>query len=408
MPSASAIIVGGGVIGLNAAYQLARRRFGKIILLDKGPVGGGASSRAAGIVTGLLWSETGVEARKRSLSGFRELSEELSGYGYRFQDVGCLNLFDAESWPERERLLPLYDRSRVPYEILTGAEMRSRWPDLTPEAETVGLFDPLGGYSEPHEFIPALRRRAEDLGVEILENRAVTGFRTGGGRIEGVGTSGPGGPEEFGADVVICTVHVWTLKLLALLGRRLPIKAFVHQRYVTAELAQPIAIPAVNAHPLGGYVRPARKAASDRRLLAGFETEQRAEVRVPSLDFDMSTLSTPEAVRRHMTANLGSLVPRLTRAVWDSEHVGLLSFSSDGEPILGPVADLAGLYVAGSFHSGGFAYSPAAGQLLAELVSDGRAGIDIAAFSPQRFEPHAVDSYLAEEVTQADAVSRRH
>src|SRR5947208_11107263 len=110
-----AIIVGSGVIGLSTAYHLARKRFGKVILLEKGPVGDGSSSRAAGIITGLLWSETGVLVRKVSLARFRGLSHELDGY--TFQEVGCLNLFDPQSWPDRAALLPLYDRLGAPFEI---------------------------------------------------------------------------------------------------------------------------------------------------------------------------------------------------------------------------------------------------------------------------------------------------
>src|SRR5436190_23838709 len=108
MSASTTVIVGGGVIGLSTAYHLACKGFGKIIVLEKGPVGDGSSSRAAGIITGLLWSDTGVIARKLSLQRFRELSDELPGY--RFQDVGCLNLFDPPSWPEREKLFPLYDQ----------------------------------------------------------------------------------------------------------------------------------------------------------------------------------------------------------------------------------------------------------------------------------------------------------
>ena len=101
-------IVGGGVTGLSTAYHLALRNFGRIVVLDKGPVGDGSSSRAAGIITGLLWSETGVLARKIALDRFRQLSDELPGY--RFQNVGCLNWLDPISWRDREQLLALYDR----------------------------------------------------------------------------------------------------------------------------------------------------------------------------------------------------------------------------------------------------------------------------------------------------------
>ncbi len=124
MPSATAIIVGGGVTGVSTAYHLVIWRFGRLIVLDKGPVHDGSSSRAAGIITGLLGSESGVLARKKALTLFRELSKELESYA--FQAVGCLNLFDPDSRTERERLLPLYRRLDAPFEILDVPEIQRR------------------------------------------------------------------------------------------------------------------------------------------------------------------------------------------------------------------------------------------------------------------------------------------
>ena len=166
------IVIGGGAIGLNTAYQLARKQAGSVILLEKGQVGDGSSSRAGGIITGLLWSETGVLARLISLRLYQELTADLERYGYRFQNVGCLNLFDPSSWPQREELLPLYDRLDFAYEIFDAAGMRRRWPDLTPESDQIGLHDALGGYSEPHEFVPALARRCRDSGCGDTRERA--------------------------------------------------------------------------------------------------------------------------------------------------------------------------------------------------------------------------------------------
>ncbi|RIK29825.1 MAG: hypothetical protein DCC55_37720 [Chloroflexi bacterium] len=67
-----------------------------------------------------------------------------------------------------------------------------------------------------------------------------------------------------------------------------------------------------------------------------------------------------------------------------------------------------GLYLGCAFHSGGFAYNPAAGFLLAECVADGQTSLEITAFSPNRFAPGATAEYLAVTVIQADAVRRRH
>lgn len=421
--SRHAVIAGAGVTGLSTAYHLARKSYGRITVIEKGRVGDGASSRAAGIITGLLWSETGVRARQISLRRFRELSDELDGY--RFQDVGCLNLFDAASWPERERLLPLYDRLGVEYTIMDKAEMASMWPDLALTGEPVGLFDPMGGYSEPDHYLPALAAGCRALGVEIREGCMISDFITDSGRMAGV----VAGDERIEADAVVSTVHVWTLKVLESIGLQLPLKSFVHQRYVTAPLPSPVRIPAVNANPYGGYIRPAY----GQRLLAGIENPSAPEFRVPDRSFQMSTISPPPGLGDAARDNLLPLVPNAARsnrsdrsdragyadyadyagyADWEIEKAGLLSFSRDGEPVLGPVDRFPGLYVGVAFHSGGFAYNPASGVLLAGCVADGRPEVDIADFSPDRFDPDETDAYNRTLITHAEyslpGHSRRH
>ncbi|MFN0168383.1 MAG: NAD(P)/FAD-dependent oxidoreductase [Bryobacteraceae bacterium] len=394
----TAIILGAGVTGLSTAYHLALKKFGRIIVLDKGPVGDGSSRRAAAIITGLLWSETGVRARQTALRRYRELSHELEGY--RFQDVGCLNLFDPASWLERERLLPLYDRLGAPYEILEADEMREAWPQLKPRDEFIGLFDPLGGYSEPDEYLPALAAGCRRLGVEIREHQAATGFRMEGGRLAAVRTA----TEEIGADAIISTLYSWTNIVLSDVGVRLPVKTVVHQRYVTRPLPEPLHVPAVNANPFGGYIRPA----AGGRMLAGIETAGREEYRVTSREFHLSEVDAPPALRDQLRASFRSYVPLLDSVEWEEERVGLIGFAMDGEPVLGPVKAVPGLFVGLAFHSGGFAYNPVSGLLLAEFVADGKTHIDVTAFAPERFTAAETEEYLAMTVQQQDLVRRRH
>jgi glycine/D-amino acid oxidase-like deaminating enzyme len=396
----TAIVIGGGVIGLSTAYHLARKKFGRLIVLDKGTVGEGSSSRAAGIITSLLWTETGVVARKKSLELYRELSRELDGYGYRFQAVGTLNLFDNHSWTEREELLPLYERLGVSFEIIRAEEIRRRWPGLNPGDDYIGLFDPLGGYSEPDHYLPALSRKIRELGVEICEHQKVVDFLIRNGRVAGVRTA----EGVLEADAVICTVYAWTRKVTEPLGLRLPVKAFVHQRYTTKPFPSPVEFPAINANPLGGYIRPA----FGNRLLAGIETLEREEYCVTSTDFHMSELSAPAELKEMIMKNFVPLAPVFGDTAWETEKVGLITYSLDGEPILGPVAGLPGFYVGVAFHSGGFAYNPVAGLLLAEFVAEGRTSIDVRAFSPDRFNAADVESYLGTSVTQRHSFRRRH
>lgn len=395
----TALIVGGGVTGLSTAYHLARRGYGRVIVVDKDGLGAGSSRRAAGITTGLLWSETGVRARKISVQLFAELSKTLPGYHYHAEE-GCLNLFTPEAWPARAALLPLYDRLGAPYAVLTAGEVRARWPALRVPDGFVGLHDPVGGYSEPPEYVRALAEAAVAAGVEIRVPVKVTGWIFDGARLAGAMTTAG----EIRADVVVSAAYAWTGPLLQGLGLALPVKAFVHQRYVSAPLAAPLRFPAVNADPWGGYVRPA----AGGRVLMGVETADRNEHRVTSADFRLAELAAPEGLRERAQADLASLLPALTGVRWEQEDVGLICFSMDGEPVVGPVSAVPGLFVGAAFHSGGFSYNPAVGWLLAEWVQEGRPSLDLTAFSPDRFVAAAAADYLATTVPQRQAVRRRH
>jgi len=355
-------------------------------------LGDGSSSRATGIITGLLLTPTSVLVRKLCLELFRQFSEELEGYEYN--SVGCLNLFAPRSWNEREGLLEMYQELKAPFEVLNATAIIGRWPMLQPQADSVGLLDPLGGYSEPHEYVSALASRIREMGVEVREREMVSGILTKGGRIRGVATSG--GLVE--ADAVIGAVDSWTRRLISDLGLTLPVKSFVHQRYLTEPLSSPPVFPVVNAHPLDGYVRPA----SGGRLLLGISSLERPEYQVNSPDFQMSSLSADPELKDRIRKNFNSFVPELKNLRWESESVGLLTIPMDTELLLGSIEELPGFFVGLAFQGSGFAYNPGAGLLLAEWVAEGKTSIDISAFSPSRFDSAESEAYLATRLTEGE------
>lgn len=399
MTDRHAIIIGGGVTGLSTAYHLKRLGYGEVTLFEKDSIGAGSSSRAAGISTGLLWTRTGILARKTALRRFREMSRELEDYIFH-NEHGCLGLFSPELWPGREALLPLYDAFDVPYQVLSATEIRRRWPALNPPADYLGVLDPLGGYSEPPEYLVALTRKVRQLGVRIVEGATVEELVLAGDWVTGVATS----TGVVKADSVVVANYAWILPLLASAGIALPAKTFVHQRYVTRPLAEPFVAPPVNADPFLGYVRPA----DGNRILIGAETPDRDDMKVRDFDFRLEQIADDPVVLPAVLERFGDFVPALKDADWESRKVGLLSFSMDGEPILGPFGKIEGLFVGVCFHSGGFSYNPASGYYLAEFVANGRTSIDLGAFSPDRFGAAETADYLASTVPQRNAARRRH
>ena len=385
------VVVGGGVIGLSTAFHLADRNAGQVILVEKGPIGDGSSSRAGGIITGLMGTETAVRARKISLELFHRFSREVDGY--TFHDVGTLNLAEDQG-AGRVEMLPLYDRLDAPYEILDADEMRRRWPLMAVPDDAWALYDPIAGYSEPDEYVAAMGAHLRNLGVEIREFEPVLEFPMQGDRVIGVRTTAA----TIEADVVVCASHVWSIRLLEQFGWRMPSKVFVHQRYVSTPVSKPVILPAVNDHPRHGYYRPA----FGNRVLIGIETPDREEVPPPERDTHLSSFSVDPEIRERELNRLQYVVPGVAPLSWEIEKVGLLAYSADGEPILGPVPGVRGLICAGCFHSGGFAYNPAAGLLAAEWAVDGRTGIDISAFAPDRFDPQQAGVFIHSHIRHGD------
>lgn len=399
MAQRHAIIVGGGVTGLSTAYHLKRLNYGDVTVFEKDTVGAGSSSRAAGISTGLLWTKTGVLARKTALRRFREMSRELDGYTFH-NEHGCLGLFSPELWPGREALLPLYDEWDVPYQVLSAEQIRRRWPMLNPPDDYLGVLDPLGGYSEPTEYLDALTTKLTQVGVRIHTGAVVDEIETRNGRAVGVRTGG----RVVEADAVVVANYAWVLPLLKTAGLSIPAKTFLHRRFVSVPLEQPFVAPPVNADPYSGYVRPA----AGNRILVGAETPDLEDIKVDDFRYRYEQLEDDPGLLDEVVERFTPFVPAMRGLAWDSRKVGLLSFSMDGEPILGPFGDIERLFVGVCFHSGGFSYNPASGHYLAEFVDKGETSIDLRAFSPDRFAAAETEAYIASTVPQRNAARRRH
>ena len=401
MPSSrpqSVVVIGAGVTGLSTAFHLVEKGVERVVVMDKGSVGGGSSLQAGGIITMLLGTETEVRARAISLDLFERFSRILDGY--QFHQVGCLNLVTQDVFSEAAPVRDMWRRLGGRFEVLRGGEISERFPDLAAVEADIGVLDLRSGYSEPHHYVPALRAKLEDMGVEIRENEPVVGFDIHGGRLKGVVTD----QGTIETDAAVSAVNAWTNHVLSLVGFRVPYKNFVHERFVTKPFPEPPRLPAVNDHILNGYVRPT----DDNRLLLGTSVDGLGAYDMRGPDFDVSELDPHPDALPFLKEHLVRRAPMLEGAEWDYHTVGLISLAYDVKPVIGPVPGVDGLYVGAHFHSGGFAYNPVSGLLIAEHVVDGRTSIDSEMYSPARFGSVDTDAFLAAPIMHDDMGRVRH
>ena len=401
MPSSrpqSVVVIGAGVTGLSTAFHLVEKGVERVVVVDKGSVGGGSSLQAGGIITMLLGTETEVRARAISLDLFERFSRILDGY--QFHQVGCLNLVTEDVFSEAAPVRDMWRRLGGRFEVLRGGEISERFPDLAAVETDIGVLDLRSGYSEPHRYVPALRAKLEDMGVEIRENEPVVGFDIRSGRLRGVVTD----RGTIETDAAVSSVNAWTNHVLSLVGFRVPYKNFVHERFVTKPFPEPPRLPAVNDHILNGYVRPT----DDNRLLLGTSVDGLGAYEMRGADFDVSELEPHPDALPFLKEHLVRRAPMLEGAEWDYHTVGLISLAYDVKPVIGPVPGVDGLFVGAHFHSGGFAYNPASGLLIAEHVVDGETSIDSEMYSPARFGTVDTDAFLTAPIMHDDMGRVRH
>ncbi|HST48586.1 NAD(P)/FAD-dependent oxidoreductase [Jatrophihabitans sp.] len=250
----------------------------------------------------------------------------------------------------------------VPMRALTPAELAALEPDV--EFAIVGaLFNPDAGFFDAPAFSRNLAAALAGRGVEIRPHTAVTGVRVTAGRVCEVHT----GTASFRPAELVLAAGSWTPRLAAQLGLELPVQP-VKGYAVTAQA--PAAAPrhpvllsegTVAVRPLDGGLRFAGDLA-----LAG-----------PDTSIDRRRV---DRMLAEVRAHLPALEPADPQ-VW----VGLRPCTPDSLPLLGRAPGLANVTVATGHGHNGMSLAPAAGELVAQLLTDQDVAMDALLFEVGRF-----------------------
>jgi len=90
------VIVGAGIAGLCTTFHVVEKGVDRVVLLDKGKVGSGSSSRSGAVNTMLMSTETGTRARAITMDIFERFSKVLDNYS--FHQVGCMFIYNEKQY----------------------------------------------------------------------------------------------------------------------------------------------------------------------------------------------------------------------------------------------------------------------------------------------------------------------
>lgn len=371
-------IIGGGIIGVSIAFELAAEKL-DVVVVDRKEPGHEASWAAAGMLSPASESARDVPLvpfARESLGRypqFIEAIEDASGKRTNYVRDGALTIFlsaDADRQCE-ERLSELRGLG-ICVERITGAEA-CRMDCAITALTRAALWIPEEGTVEPRLLMDALLTAAGNRGVEICGGCGVTGLIREGERC----TALVAGGEKIVAQHVILAAGCFS-------GEIVNDSWLKHLAPTRPVRGQMIAF------------RPKREAQGVRRV-----TRSEDGYLVPRVDGRIVAGSTVEEAgfdERVTAAGLSKILdsalaicPELGGAEVIETWAGLRPGTPDDLPILGP-ADCEGLWIATGHYRNGILLAPATANLFRNWIVCANPGVDVAAFSPSRFARHEMRS----------------
>jgi glycine/D-amino acid oxidase-like deaminating enzyme len=348
------VVVGGGLVGLSAAFHLRRADpQARVTVLERARVGDAASGASAAGVRAMGRDPAERALALESLGRWPTLDRELEGKtGYR-RGGGLRVALDDAGWAEARETVAAQRADGVPVELVDAATARGLAPGLSPDCRG-GVHCAIDGQAEALATVQAFAAAARRLGARIEEGVVAAALVLEAGRVTAV-ARGDGAPEP--CDVAIVAGGAWTAPLLASVGVSLPLLG----RGLQMLLTDPA--PASLAPVVGCFGRPlSLKQLDDGAYLIGGGWPARI------LDASVNRWEVlSESIRGSLEVARAVYTPLAPRSVARS-WAGIEAFTPDDLPVIGAVPGVDGLLVAGGFSGHGFALVPAVGDILARLA----------------------------------------
>ena len=380
---ASAVVVGGGVVGASTAYHLARLGWSDVLLLERARFAGGTSWHAAGLIGTVRPNESLAKLAdysRRILTGIEEETGQATG----FRAVGSLAIAHGrDRFEELKRLASMnngFGVTRV--EMVTAEEIGALFPPIDTSGLLGGTWVATDGVASPVDVVAAFVKGARGRGACCLEGVAVTAVHRENGRVTGVGTDAG----DVRAEFVVNCAGLWSREIGRMAGANVPLYACEHYYAHTGKIPDlPPDLPTLRDHDRSAYYR--EDAGS---LLVGAFEPAAVPIDTADLPPDFCFDELPGHAEEQLLPILEDAarrVPILGRIGWRSFFCGPESFTPDDQFHVGEAPELRNFFVACGLNSLGIQSAGGVGKAVAEWMDRGHAPLDLAGNDVRRMQP---------------------
>jgi glycine/D-amino acid oxidase-like deaminating enzyme len=376
--TADYIILGAGVMGASIAFQLARRKAGKIVVLDKDHVGSGGSSRSSALIRMHYSFPPEVQLALVSLKMF-EHWREIVGEAGEFRKTGFVRIVHPTETERLKRNVAMQQSLGASVDLIDRKQLQDLEPDWAVDEVDLAAYEPDSGHGDGNVVASDFLSRARDGGATYLSKTRATALLVNDEKVRGVQTE----QGEIHAPVVIVATGPWSRPLLQQNGFDPPIEPEYHQ---VAILKNPPDMKGGGCACIDSATATYfRSDGSDKFLVGDFYGKR-------PVDPDNFPQRASETDLEEIIERASRRIPKLENAEVMRGVTGVYDMTPDARPLLGRVPGVDGLFICAGFSGMGFKISPAIGLVMSELILDGAAStVDISPFRPERFaEGHPI------------------
>ena len=370
---AETVIIGGGMLGLALAYNLAKEGHTDVVVLEKGYLCSGASGRNGGGIRAQWVSPTNIQIARRSIELCKNFARDHK-INIWFRQGGYLFLAaDEKTAKMLEQSIPIHNANGVPTRMLAPGGARDVVPELDTSRFIAAAYNPEDGTFFPWPFLWGYANDATKLGVKIETFTRVVGMDVSDGKITAVRTD----RGTIRCNRVINCAGAWSPAVAKLVGVHLPNEPHRHEICVSEPL-KPFLGPMVSVLSNGLYFSQ-----SGRGEIVGGISD-------PKEPAGLEMGSTLRYLARYGRA-ITQVMPILGRVKVMRQWAGCYDVTPDNQPILGETPNLPNFIQCNGFVGHGFMMGPAMGELMAKyLVGKERHEI-IDRFNLRRFAEGRLD-----------------
>jgi len=385
---ASAVIIGAGIVGNSLAYHLARLGWTDLVLVDKGPMPnpGGSTGHASNFIFPIEYSKMMMELTRDSTEQYKELGV--------FTESGGIEVARTPARMEELRRRCTQAKSwGIPAELLTPERVRKLVPYLDDSVILGGAYFPTVGVVDSLRAGTLMRERAQQLdALTVVAGAEVLGIdKTETGRVARVRTT----KGDIATDVVAICCGVWSPRIAAMAGARIPLTPIVHQMISVGPIALFDGTEGEISYPI---VRDVDENMYERQHGGDMEVGSYAHRPMIVSPEDIPSIEEAVLSPTEMPFTSDDFDPQLEKALELMPELlgderagvryainGLISMTPDGHPVLGETPEVPGLWsVAASWIKEG----PGIGRAVAEWMSGVTPEIDIHESEVSRFYGH--------------------